>query len=65
MTFTQKPTVIIWAKTSADDYISVDGISPAAITPEFAATQINKILDAVGLSVTTDGMQRFITEEAN
>ena len=24
MTFTQKPTVIIWAKTSADDYISVD-----------------------------------------
>ena len=64
MTFTQKPTVIIWAKTSAGEYISVDGISTAATTPENAAVQINKILSAVGLSVVTDGMQRFITEEA-
>ena len=64
MTFTQNPTAIIWAKTTEGEFLSIDGVTAASTTPENAAAQINKILDAVGLSIVTDGMQRFTTEEA-
>ena len=66
MTFTQKPTAIIWAKDGdMGEFISVGGVTTGVTTPENAKTQLDKILGIAGKSVLTDGMTRIRTEEAN
>ena len=64
MTFSQKPTAIIWAKDSDGIYHSVNGISPDNFSDNTAVTQLNKIFSIVGKTIIPDGMQRIKTEEA-
>lgn len=65
MTFSQKPTAIIWAKDSNGEFHSVKGITTAATTDDNAVAQLNKIFAIIGVTIVADGMQRIITEEAN
>ena len=45
--------------------ISIDGTTTETTpTPEEAKTQVDKILDIVGMSILTTGMTRTITQEA-
>lgn len=65
MTFTEKPTAIIWAKDGdTGEFVSIGGVTPGASTVENAKAQIDKILGIVGKSVLVDGMTRIRTEEA-
>ena len=65
MTFTQKPTAIIWAKDGdTGEFISIGGITTGTTTPENAKAQLDKILGIAGKSVLTSGMTRIRTEEA-
>ena len=65
MTFEAINTTKITSKHSTStDKISIDGITAGNITPEYAAEQINKLLNIIGLSVVTTGMTRTITQEA-
>lgn len=65
MTFSQKPTAIIWAKDSNGEFHSVNGITTATTTDDNAVAQLNKIFAIIGVTIVADGMQRIITEEAN
>ena len=65
MTFTQKPTAIIWAKDGdTGEFVSIGGITTGNTTPENAKAQLDKILGIAGKSVLTSGMTRIRTEEA-
>lgn len=65
MTFTQKPTAIIWAKDGdTGEFISIGGITTGNTTPENAKAQLDKIWGIAGKSVLTSGMTRIRTEEA-
>lgn len=65
MTFTEKPTAIIWAKDGdTGEFVSIGGITTGATTVENAKAQLDKILGIVGKSVLVDGMTRIRTEEA-
>ena len=65
MVFTAKPASIIWAKdATTGEYVTINGITREATTPETAVAQINKLLDIGGKSVTAAGMVRIGTEEA-
>ena len=65
MTFSQKPTAIIWAKDSGGEFHSVNGITTASTTDENAVAQLNKIFAIFGITFVADDMQRIITEEAD
>ena len=65
LTFNTKPVATIKARSTEGNFISIAGCTTGNITPAQAAVQINKILDAVGLEIVADGMQKFITEEAH
>lgn len=65
MIFQDQPTVKVTSKISGTtNKISMTGITANAFTPEEAQTQLNKILDIIGISVLTSGMTRTRTEEA-
>lgn len=65
MTFESLTTTKINAKlTGSTNSISLAGITAEATTPENAKTQIDKILNIINQSVTTNKMTRTITQEA-
>jgi len=68
MTFGNLATVKITANVAneaAADKVTFDGVAyDPTLTPEDAATQINKIFSIVGREVTANGMKRIITQEA-
>lgn len=66
MTFENTATVNISAKLSGmTNKITFSGITNSNdLTPENAATQINKILAIVNKSVSATGMIKTITQEA-
>lgn len=62
--FRQSATIKAKDSTSTDMY-TVNGTTMANITPSYAAEQINKIFDIVGLAVVADSnMTRVQTQEA-
>lgn len=66
MTFTEKPTAIIWAKDGdTGEFIAIGGVTTGTTTVENAKAQLDKILGIAGKSVITDGMTRIRTEEAS
>ena len=65
MTFAQAKTATIRAKiTPANEFRFFNGVTTAAITPDIAASQINKILSVADQAISVVGMTRIITEEA-
>lgn len=65
MTFESLTTTKITAKfTDSTKTVSMAGITAQATTPENAKEQMDKILNVIGLNVTTTGMKRTITQEA-
>ena len=64
--FASKPTVTVAAyETGTNQKLSISGItSDLSVTPDTAATQINKFLDIVGRSVGTLKMERTVKQEA-
>jgi len=65
MVFTEKETAKIQANLSDNSKsITIDGVTSGETTPENAKTQIDKILDIVGKSVSTTKMRQIITKEA-
>ena len=65
MVFTEKATAKIQAQiTGTTNTMTIAGTNATETDPENAATQINKLLDVVGKSVTTSGMVKIVEQEA-
>ena len=65
MEFEDKQTAKISAQlVGMTNRITIDGTTGDKPTPENAATQINKLLDIVGQSVSPIKMTRTVTQEA-
>ncbi len=64
MTFSEKKTIVIWAKDSGGEFHSIGGVNNDVNTDTVAVTQLNKLFAAVGKTIVADGMQLLVTKEA-